>query len=118
MERSEDISFSKTKSKDLQERITEEMAQEEMKWRLMPQEVEEKRNELTLAPIERQKKKSLCKIFAKTSSQAENWRETTRSWSRFEKAGTGGPEFEQHMWELEEKNDGWKEKVMQLEKNK
>lgn len=69
MERSEDISFSKTKSKDLQERITEEMAQEEMKWRLMPQEVEEKRNELTLAPIERQKKKASAKFLPKPAAR-------------------------------------------------
>lgn len=71
MERSEDISFWKTKSKDLQERITEEMAQEEMKWRLMPQEVEEKRNELTLAPIERQRKKASAEFLPKPAAR---WR--------------------------------------------
>lgn len=119
-----DATFWKNKYKDLQERFTEELEQMEMKWRFML-EREESNEPETLCPQLKDRDKRFPD-FSKHESPAE-LEETRLKEMRFQSTIKQLEERNQEnimilkrwkrsVYELEEKEEFWKRKVMDLEK--
>lgn len=112
----EDANFWKNKYKDLEERFTVEMEQMEMKWRFTLKRVEERRSKLETFCLRVKGRDKGVPAFAKHESPAEleeMWLKEVRFQSVIRQLEERN---QRHIYELEQKDERWKSKVMELEK--